>query len=110
MPKKQPIRGRGFGGRTLTRQQWQQTKKQIKRASTKGYKKQIRAAERFQTKYPTPKAKPQPVQMQKAANERIEALRHENHHLANRVTQLTRQLEELHRVAHAQRLLLQPVI
>jgi hypothetical protein len=106
MPKKQPIRGRGFGGRTLTKAQWRQTKKQMKRESAKGYKKTLKAAERFQTKYPTPtKIKPKPVQMQKAANERIETLRNENHRLTSRVTQLTRQLEEVSRIAQVQRLL-----
>lgn len=111
MPKKQPIRGRGFGGRKLTRAQWRQTKKQMKRESAKGYKKTLKDAQRFQTKYPTPtKTKPKPAQMQRAAKERIEALRQENHRLTSRVTQLTRQLEELSRVAHVQRLLLQPAI
>lgn len=106
MPKKQPIRGRGFGGRKLTREQWQQTKKQMKRASAKGYKKTLKSAERYQTKFPTPKAKPQPVQMQKAAKERIETLRGENHKLASRVTQLNRQLEEMGRVLWVQKQIL----
>lgn len=102
MPKKQPIRGRGYGGRTLTREQWQQTKKQMKRASAKGFKKTPKSAERYQTKFPTPtKSKPQPVQMQKAAKERIETLRQDNHKLATRVAQLNRQLEEMHRIVHA---------
>jgi hypothetical protein len=105
MPKQQPIRGRGFGGRKLTKAQWRQTKKQMKRESAKGYKTTLNDAQRFQTKYPTPKSKPQPVQMQRAANERIETLRNENHRLTSRVTQLTRQLEEVSRIAQVQRLL-----
>ena len=101
MPKKQPIRGRGFGGRKLTREQWKQTKKQMKRASAKGYKKTLKSAERYQTKFPTPKSKPQPVQMQKSNKERIETLRQEKHNLESRVAQLNRQLEEMHRIVNA---------
>ena len=102
MPKKQPIKGRGFGGRKLTREQWKQTKKQMKRASASEYKKTLKSAERYQTKFPTPtKRKPQPVQMQKSAKERIETLRQEKDKLESRVAQLNRQLEEMHRIVHA---------
>ena len=101
MPKKQPIRGRGFGGRKLTKEQWRKTKKQMKRESAKGYKKTLKSAERYQTKFPTPKSKPQPVQMQKSNKERIETLRQEKHKLESRVAHLNRQLEEMHRIVHA---------
>lgn len=101
MPKKQPIRGRGFGGRKLTKEQWRKTKKQMKRESAKGFKKTLKSAERYQTKFPTPKSKPQPVQMQKSSKERIETLRQDNHKLATRVAQLNRQIEEMHRIVNA---------
>jgi polyhydroxyalkanoate synthesis regulator phasin len=79
----------------------------MKRESAKGYKKTLKSAERYQTQYPTPtKAKPQPVQMQKAAKERIETLRQDNHKLTTRVTQLNRQLEEMSRILWIQKQLL----